>query len=118
MLDLPYYVKWACDILRAIGYGIKWWFNDINAETVMGVNWASGYNSDWCCRLHGPGGLVGLNVAETSQRTKAIILAINKKGGKLLANPPGENVIAAGDQLIVMGSKEQLGTLESICKRC
>jgi len=62
--------------------------------------------------------LAGLTVEETHHRTKAAILAISKKGGKLLANPQGEETIESGDRLIAMGTKKQLGALEEICERC
>jgi len=62
--------------------------------------------------------LAGLTVEEIRQRTKAAILAISKKGGKLLANPQGEETIESGDRLIAMGTKRQLAALEEICERC
>ena len=62
--------------------------------------------------------LAGLTVEETHHRTKAAILAISKKGGKLLANPQGEETIESGDRLIAMGTKKQLAALEEICERC
>jgi len=62
--------------------------------------------------------LVGLTVEETRRRTKAAILAINRKGGKLVANPPREETIQAGDRLITLGTREQLAALEEICERC
>ena len=60
--------------------------------------------------------LVGLTVEAIRHRTKATILAISKKGGKLLANPPGERVVEAGDRLIIIGTKEQLTALECLCE--
>ena len=62
--------------------------------------------------------LAGLTVEETRHRTKAAILAISKKGGKLLANPQGEETVESGDRLIAMGTKKQLAVLEEICERC
>jgi len=62
--------------------------------------------------------LAGLTVEETRHRTKAAILAISRKGGKLLANPQGEETIENGDRLIAMGTKKQLAALEKICERC
>ncbi|MBA7692265.1 Glutathione-regulated potassium-efflux system protein KefC [subsurface metagenome] len=62
--------------------------------------------------------LVGLTVEETRRRTKAAILAIARKGGKLVANPPREETIQAGDRLITLGTREQLAALEEICERC
>jgi len=60
--------------------------------------------------------LAGLTVEETRQCSKANILAISKKSGKLLANPPGEETIEAGDRLIIMGTRKQLASLEGICE--
>ena len=62
--------------------------------------------------------LAGQTVEETRHRTKAAILAINKKGGKLVANPSAEEIIQAGDILITLGTREQLAALEEICERC
>jgi len=62
--------------------------------------------------------LAGLTVEETRHRTKAAILTISRKGGKLLANPPREETIEAGDRLITLGTKKQLAALEEICERC
>jgi len=62
--------------------------------------------------------LAGLTVEETRHRTKAAILAISKKSGKLLANPQGEETIESGDRLITLGTKKQLAALEEICERC
>lgn len=60
--------------------------------------------------------LAGLTVKDIRHRAKAAILAINKKGGKLLANPPSEEIIKPGDRLITMGTKQQLATLECLCE--
>jgi len=62
--------------------------------------------------------LIGLTLEETRHRTKAAILAVNKKNGKLMANPPGETTIEKGDRIITMGTREQLAALEEICERC
>ena len=66
----------------------------------------------------GDSALAGLTVKETHRRSRAAILAISKKGGKLLANPAGEETIEAGDRLIVMGTEAQLAALEEICEEC
>jgi voltage-gated potassium channel len=58
--------------------------------------------------------LVGLVVEEARHRTKANILAISRKGGKLLANPAAEEIMEVGDILIAMGTREQLVSLEQI----
>jgi len=62
--------------------------------------------------------VVGLTVGETHQRTKASILAITKKSGKLLTNPPPEETIEAKDRLIILGTRQQLASVEEICERC
>lgn len=62
--------------------------------------------------------LNGLSVEETVKRTSVTILAISKKEGQMLANPPAEEAITTGDVLIVMGTSKQLATLEKICERC
>ena len=62
--------------------------------------------------------LVGLTAEEIRRRTKAAILAISKRSGKLVANPSAEETIQAGDILITLGTREQLAALEEICERC
>ena len=62
------------------------------------------------------GVLVGVTVGETRQCSSANVLAINKKSGKFLANPSGEETIETGDRLIIMGTREQLASLEGICE--
>jgi len=62
--------------------------------------------------------LAGLTVEETRHRTKAAILTISRKGGKLLVNPQVEETIESGDRLITLGTKKQLAALEGICERC
>jgi voltage-gated potassium channel len=60
--------------------------------------------------------LVGQTVASIRQQSRANILAINRKSGKLLTNPGDEESIELGDRLIIMGTAEQLTTLESLCE--
>jgi len=60
--------------------------------------------------------LVGQTVEAVRRQSKAIILAISKKTGRLLANPPGEVAIEVGDLLIVIGTRKQLATLECLCE--
>ena len=62
--------------------------------------------------------LIGLTAEETRQRTKAAILAISRKSGKLVTNPSAEETIQTGDILITLGTREQLAALEEICARC
>jgi voltage-gated potassium channel len=42
----------------------------------------------------------------------AAILAVKKKGGALLGNPPQETVLEAGDEVVVMGTRQQLSSFE------
>ncbi len=60
--------------------------------------------------------LVGQTVASIRQHSRANILAINRKSGKLLTNPADEEPIELGDRLIIMGTAEQLTALESLCE--
>jgi voltage-gated potassium channel len=60
--------------------------------------------------------LAGQTVDSARHQSKAIILAISTKKGKLLANPPGEEIIETGDRLIVMGTRKQLTALECLCE--
>lgn len=62
--------------------------------------------------------LISLTVEEARLRTKAVILAISRKRGKVVANPTAEETIQAGDTLITLGTREQLTALEKICERC
>ena len=57
--------------------------------------------------------LVGLTIEVTRHRTGAVVLAVSKQSGKLMINPPKEETIQEGDQLIVIGAKKRLATLES-----
>jgi len=65
--------------------------------------------------ITGGSSLDGQTVDDIRQCSKATILAINKKTGRLLSNPSGEESVSAGDSLIVMGTSEQLSSLEAIC---
>lgn len=62
--------------------------------------------------------LAGLAVEDARHRTRATILAINRKSGKLVANPSSEEKLEIGDILIVIGTSEQLTSLEKVCQRC
>jgi len=62
--------------------------------------------------------LVSLTAEETRRRTKATILAISRKSGRMVTNPSAEETIQAGDILITLGTREQLAALEEICVRC
>jgi voltage-gated potassium channel len=56
--------------------------------------------------------LVGLTMKAARSNIGITILAISKKSGKLLANPADEETIDDGDQLIVLGTKKRLASLE------
>lgn len=56
--------------------------------------------------------LAGLTMKAARSDIGITILAMRKKSGKLLANPPDEETIEDGDQLIVIGTKERLASLE------
>ncbi|MFC1870007.1 potassium channel family protein [Chloroflexota bacterium] len=54
----------------------------------------------------------GLDVGTARRDVGATILAMRKKGNRLIANPPDTESIEAGDRLIVIGTKKQLAALE------
>jgi len=60
--------------------------------------------------------LAGQSIDDVRKCSKATVLAINRKSGRLLANPSAEEKVVAGDSLIIMGTKEQLTSLEAICE--
>jgi voltage-gated potassium channel len=62
--------------------------------------------------------LADKNVGDARQRSKAIVLAVNKNDGQLVANPPDAEKIRAGDSLIAMGTRNELRAMEGICESC
>ncbi len=62
----------------------------------------------------GPGSPVaGTTLGEgRSQCGGAVVLAVKKKDGSLIANPPDETLLELGDELVVVGTRLQLRTLE------
>jgi voltage-gated potassium channel len=58
--------------------------------------------------------LIGRTMAQARSKVGITVLAMRKKSGKLLANPPGEEIIEEGDRLIVIGTKKRLAALESL----
>ena len=58
--------------------------------------------------------LIGQTMEQARSKNGITVLAIRKKSGKLLANPPGEEIIEEGNRLIVIGTKKRLAALESI----
>ena len=56
----------------------------------------------------------GISVKESLRRINgAHILAIKKKSGHLITNPPPETILESGDELVLMGTREQLKGLEN-----
>jgi voltage-gated potassium channel len=62
--------------------------------------------------------LADKTVGDARHSNKAIVLAINKNNGQLLANPPETEIIRAGDSLIAMGTRDDLRAMEGICESC
>ena len=61
----------------------------------------------------GPGSqMAGQSLAEARNNTGITVLAMRKKGGKLLANPADEVAIEEGDRLIVIGTRQLLAVIE------
>jgi len=62
----------------------------------------------------GGSSLIGQTMEKARSQVGITVLATRKKNGKLLANPPGEEIIEDGDRLIVIGTRKRLAALESI----
>ena len=60
--------------------------------------------------------LAGLTIEVIHKQVKTVTLAISKKSGKLLANPPNDATIEIGDRLIIMGTPKELTALECFCE--
>jgi voltage-gated potassium channel len=58
--------------------------------------------------------LIGKTMQEARRQAGITILAMRKTSGKLIANPPDEEIIDDGDRLIVIGTKKHLAALETI----
>ena len=60
--------------------------------------------------------LAGLTIEQGGQRLKGgfTVLAIKKKDGRLLPNPPKETFVELGDQLVVIGTRDELRYLEGM----
>ncbi len=54
----------------------------------------------------------GLKIKDIQDRTSVTALALQKQGRTLIPNPAGDVVVEAGDQLIVIGTRPQLISLE------
>jgi len=60
--------------------------------------------------------LAGLTIEAIHKQVKIVTLAISKKSGKLLANPPNDATIEVGDRLIIMGTPKEMTALECFCE--
>jgi len=60
--------------------------------------------------------LDGRTVSDFREFSKANLLAINRGDGNLTANLSGDEIISAGDTLIIIGTSEQLSFLEKVCE--
>jgi voltage-gated potassium channel len=62
--------------------------------------------------------LAGCNLRDSRLQAahRIIIVAIKKKSGHMLFNPPAETVLEVGDILIAMGSRDHLGLLDQLAK--
>ncbi len=60
--------------------------------------------------------LAGLSIEQAAQRLnrELLVLAVKKRDGRLIANPPRETAIADGDQLVVIGTRDQLASLDGM----
>jgi voltage-gated potassium channel len=65
-----------------------------------------------------PGSLVeGMTVKDGIQKSGgAQILAVRKKNDRLITNPPSEMIMEIGDELVVIGTREQLRVIEGEVK--
>ena len=57
--------------------------------------------------------LVGMNIRQGQEcGSGASFLAVKKRGGRLLANPAPDTLLEPGDEVVVMGTRQQLEALE------
>lgn len=56
--------------------------------------------------------LIGWTLKSVRAKTRIATLAIKKKGGEFIPNPADEETIGEGDQMIVIGTKKHLDSLE------
>jgi len=60
---------------------------------------------------------VTLLASQVRQALGVIIVAIKKPEGKVLYNPPGDALMAAGDVLIALGHRQQLDQLDALARK-
>ena len=65
-----------------------------------------------------PGAKQGFEITDTLFSKEALdccgalaILAVRKESGNLITNPPSDTLLELGDELVVIGTNEQLRTL-------
>ena len=59
--------------------------------------------------------IAGLTIKEWDQKNSSIqILAVRKKDGDLIAHPTPETRIDVGDELVVIGTRTQLRSIEGM----
>jgi voltage-gated potassium channel len=65
-----------------------------------------------------PGSIIGgMTIKDGIQKSGgAQILAIRKKNDRLVTSPPSEMVLEIGDELVVIGTREQLRVIEGAIK--
>ncbi len=70
-------------------------------------------------RIHAGGKLAGvtLHASGLRQDLGVIVVAIQKANGHLVANPPGDAVMEAGDTLIALGARQSLDKVEILAGR-
>ena len=57
----------------------------------------------------------GISVKESIKRINGgHVLAIKKKNGHLITNPPPETILESGDELVLMGTRDQLKGIENL----
>ena len=57
--------------------------------------------------------IAGMTIEEGQSSCQGgIIVAMKKRDGSLVANPPMETLIEVGDEVVIIGTRQQLCTLE------
>jgi len=69
-------------------------------------------------RVSAEGEIVGKTIREMQLRRNlgVIVMAIRRRDGNMLFNPPADTAVEAGDYLIVMGKQEDLLALEALAE--
>jgi K+/H+ antiporter YhaU regulatory subunit KhtT len=77
------------------------------------LNYTRRYIEDMAVAEPSPAAGKTLEALDVRRATGATVLAILRDGAPLVG-PPGEQVLAAGDQLLALGTGEQLARLERL----